>query len=434
MAASSCKIVSNIVVWYTVRFRHSILLADYPIVMKRFSVFFVFLLGGFLMMGANGCSSDPNIEGAKLDLRNQDYDRALENVNAAIERDPQNAEAYDLKGQILQEQAGDENDPEAHRQIVEEMMQAYNRAVELDAELEEDVQQRLRLAYYNEFRSGIQAFNRGQEDAEAYNEAVAYFDLAGQIQPDSASAYVNKAYALLNAGRQQEAVEPLELALEHGDTQVETYMFLADLYNQQGETEQSMQILEQASDTHPNDSDIQSQLLNAYVQAGRIDEAMEQYRAAVQREPDNKLYRYNLGSLLLEAEEYDEAIEHLQRAVDVDPEYANAQYNLGASYVNKAVELNEEISDLDDQLREERAQLSDAQIDEREAEIEELAEERRELFAQAVPPLERAKSLMEASGDDPSSVCQALFSAYVQTDKQQEAQSIAECAGYEDLN
>lgn len=402
--------------------------------MKRFSVFFVLILGGFLMMGANGCSSDPNIEGAKLDLRNKDYDRALENVNAALERNPENAEAYDLKGQILQEQAGTVNDPERHRQIVQDMMQAYNRAAELDPELEEDIQQRLRLAYYNEFRSGIQAFNRGKENQEAYDEAAAYFSLAGEIQPDSASAYVNEAFALLNAGRQDEAVEPLEQALEHGDTQVETYLFLADLYNQRGESAKALEILEQAADAHPANSDIQSQLLNAYVQAGRIEEAMEQYRAAVQREPENKLYRYNLGSLLLEAEEYEEAIEHLEKAVEVDPAYANAQYNLGASYVNMAVDLNEEISAMDDELRAQRDNLSDAEIETREQEIEELAEERRELFAQAVPPLEKAKSLMESAGEDAASVCQALFSAYVQTDQQEKAEAIAECAGYEDIN
>lgn len=402
--------------------------------MRKFSVFFVLLLGGFLMMGANGCSSDPNIEGAKLDLRNQDYERALENVEEALARNPDNPEAYDLKGQILQEQLASITDPEQHRQAVREMLAAYNRAAELDPGLADDVNQRLRLAYYNEFRTGIDAFNRGQQDEAAYSEAAEYFALAAEIQPDSAAAYVNRAFALLNAGRQNEAAEPLQMALDKGDTQAETYMFLAEIYMQQNQAEQAVAVLRQGSEAHPDNTEIQSQLLNAYVQSGRIDEARDQYRAAVQREPDNQLYRYNLGSLLLEAEEYDEAIEHLSRAVELDPGYANAHYNLGAAYVNKAVDLSEEISALDDQLREQRGQLSEQEISQREAQIEEMASERRDIFAQAVTPLETAKSLMESSGDDPTAVCQALFSAYVQTDQQQKAQGIAECAGYEDLN
>ena len=402
--------------------------------MKRFSIFLVLLVSGFMLMGANGCSSDPNIEGAKLDLRNKDYARAIENVDEALARDPENAEAYELKGRILQEQAETVIDPAEHRQVVQEMLQAYNRAVELDPAFEEPVTQRLGLAYFTEFSRGVEAFNRGSDENEAYGEAAEYFQLAGEIQPDSSGAFVNQAFALLNSGDSDAAIGPLNAAIEKGDTQPETYIFLAELYVGQNQPQEAIRVLEQASEIHPENTDIQAQLLNAYVQSGEVDQAREQYRAAVEQDPENTLYLYNLGSLLLEAEEYEEAIVHLAKAVEIDPSYANAQYNLGAAYVNMAVDVNEEVSEADDRLREERGQLSDAQIQEREAEIETLAAERRGLFENAVGPLEQAKALMEQSGDDPTQVCQALFSAYVQTDQQQDAESIATCAGYEDIN
>ncbi|MEX0600403.1 MAG: tetratricopeptide repeat protein, partial [Rhodothermales bacterium] len=267
-----------------------------------------------------------------------------------------------------------------------------------------------------------------------YNTAAALFGLAGDIQPDSASAFVNRAFALLNAGRQDEAIEPLEQAIEKGDTQKNTFLFLGDIYTRQGEHQRALDIFEQAIEIFPEDPDIQAQLMNAYVQTGQVDEALAQYREAVQNNPNDALIRYNLGSLLLEAEEYDDAIEHLSRAVEIEPEYANAQYNLGAAYVNQAVDLNERIGEMDDELRAERDNLSDAEIEAREEEMLALAQDRRELFAAAVGPLETAKSLMEASGDDPSGVCRALFSAYVQTNQQAQAESIAECAGYEDVD
>lgn len=402
--------------------------------MKRIPLFLVLLLGGFLLAGANGCSSDPNVEGAKLDLRNKDYDRALENLETAIQRNPQNAEAYYLKGQVLQEQAGNVQDVEQYAQMVDEMEAAYSQAAELDPELGDDITQRMRLAYYNVFQKGVQAFNRGQNDQAAYDEAAGYFGLAAELQPDSAGAYINQAYALLNAGKQQEAITPFEQAIEKGDTQVETYVFLGDLYNVAGRTEDAVAVLEQAQQLYPDNADLQAQLLNAYIQAGQIDRAMDTYQQAVEREPDNKLYRYNYGSLLLEAERYDEAIEHLQRAVELDPEYGNAYYNLGAAYVNKAVDANEELSALDDELRQNRANLSDAEIAQKEQQMEELAQRRRELFQSAVEPLERAKALVEGAGEDATEVCRALFSAYVQTDQQEKAEAIAACAGYEDIN
>lgn len=401
--------------------------------MKRFSIFVVLLLGGLVWMGP-GCASDPNIEGARLDLRNRDYDRALENIDEALARNPDNAEAYDLRGQVLQQQAADITDPDQRIALIEDMLEAYNRAVQLDPGLEGDVNQRLALAYYNEFRAGIQAFNRGSDNRDEFTTAARLFEVASRIQPDSAGAYVNQAFALLNAGREDEAVQPLETAIEKGDTQKNTFLFLGDIYTRRGEHERALEIFQQASEHHPEDPDVQSQLLNAYVQTGQEDQALQQYRDAVENDPNNPLLLYNLGSLLLEAQQYDEAAEYLRRAVEADPQSANAQYNLGATFINRAVDVNERISDLDDQLRAQRDQLSDAEEAQREAEIEELADERRDLFAQAITPLEQAKSLMETSGDDATGVCQALFSAYVQTQQQDKAQSIAECAGYEDVD
>lgn len=402
--------------------------------MKRISFFLVLILGGYLMMGAEGCSSDPNVEGAKLDLRNKDYDRALENVNTALERNPENVEALQLKGQILQAQAGNVKDLEQHQALVQEMLTAYNRARELAPDQSEAITQQLRMAYYNEFQQGIQAFNRGQENKAAYNDAIVYFDLASDIMPDSSGAYVNEAFAYLNSGQQQKAIAPFEQAIEHGDDQTETYLFLADLYVANDQAPQAVTLLEQARKKFPDNADVQAQLLNAYIQADQIDRAMETYQEAVAREPENKLYRYNYGSLLLEASRYEEAIEQLEHAVRLDAEYGNAQYNLGAAYVNMAVDVSDEINALDDKLREQRDQLSESEIEQIENQMEELAEERRSLFAKAVTPLEKAKTLAEQEGKEASEICRALFSAYVQTDQQEKAESIAECAGYEDIN
>ena len=401
--------------------------------MKRLPLLFAVLLGGFLLMGANGCSSDPNVEGAKLDLRNKDYDRALENLEKALDKNPQNAEALELKGRVLQEQAFATNDPTEHTQLLTEMVEAYEAAREADPEMAEQIQNQINLAYFNEFQRGIQAFNRGQEDETEFMTAATYFGNATMIAPDSAGAYANQAYAYINAGESNQAIEPLEMAIERGDDQPDTFIILADLYRSNDMAGKAVETLQKANEMYPQNTDIAAQLLNAYVTSGRIDEAMAAYQRQVEAEPDNRLYRYNYGSLLLEAEDYDGAIEQLSAAVALDPDYASAQYNLGAAYVNKAVELNEELSAMDDQLRAERGTMSQSEVDQMEAQMEELAEERRELFSNAVDPLEKARELMAAEGEDATGVCQALFSAYVQTQQQDKAEALAECAGY-DLN
>lgn len=401
--------------------------------MKR-NFFVLTLLTVFVLMGASTCSSDPNVEGAKLDLRNRDFDRALENLETALQRNPDNAEALDLKGQVIQEQLATVNDPQQHRQMLEEMVSAYRRAMELDASLSETTTQRLRIAYYNEFQKGLDAFQAGQQDDAQYDTAYEYFQNAAFVFPDSSDAYANQAYALLNAGRQEEATSALELAMNAGDDSEDTYVYLGDLYRTQGRHDDAIELIQEGLEKYPTNEQLWSILLNEYVATGQLDQAMERYGQLVEQAPDNKLYRFNYGTLLLNAEQYDEAVTQLTRAIELDPEYPNAQYNLAAAYVNKAVDLSERIGEVDDELRAQRDQLSDQEVTQREQQIEQMAEERRQLFMQAIPPLEKALQLYQSAGDDATDVCQTLFTAYVQTQQNDKAETVAECAGYEDIN
>ena len=404
--------------------------------MKRLPLLLALLFGGFLLIAADGCSSDPNVEGAKLDLKNKDYDRALENITKALETNPENADAHELKGQILQEQAFAVQDTDQHTAMLSEMMDAYHRSVELDPARSANVENQLKLAYFNEFQRGIQTFNRGQqasgsERGEVFSDAAVYFGNAAMIFPDSTGAYVNQAFAYFSGGMSEQAIEPFEKAVEGGDTSEDTFVYLADLYRSTEQADKGIVLLEKARTIYPENESLQAQLMNFYVMAEREDEAIKVYQDAVNSDPNNKLYRYNFGSLLLTTEDYDGAIEQLSAAVELDSEYANAQYNLGAAYVNKAVMVNDEVNEVDDELREKKADLSEEQVKEMEMKLEALIEQRRNLFASAVAPLEKAKMLTEAEGNDLKGICQALFQSYAQTGQTEKAESVSECAGYD---
>ena len=398
--------------------------------MKRLRSFVALFIGGLVLV-VSGCASDPNVEGAKLDLRNQDYESALENVNTALERNPQNAEALKLKGDIYRQQATEVKDVEQHSQLIDQMLEAYNQAAEADPSMQDAVEQAKLRAYINEYKLGGQAFNRGQNDETAYEDAAVYFENASEIQPDSAAAYTNRAYALLNMGETEQAIEPLETAVEMGNDTADNYLYLTQLYSQAGRTEEALPLLEEAREKYPDNRDIQSQLLNAYINTGQTDQALENYEQAVQREPDNATYRYNYGTLLLNEGQHEQAVEQFSRATEIDPDYTDAQYNLGAAHVNWAVDLTDQIQQLDDKLRNQESELSESEIQELESEIQALDEERVQHFEEAIPALERARQLSEAQGEDPQRICEALFSAYVQTGQEEKAQSISECAGYE---
>ena len=89
---------------------------------------------------------------------------------------------------------------------------------------------------------------------------------------------------------------------------------------------------------------------------------------------------------------------------------------------------------MDDRLREVRGTLTNEQIQAREAEIDQLVQQRTQLFEAAIPALERARAIAEANGESAQGPCRALFQAYTNTRQTEKAQAISACAGYGDTN
>lgn len=406
---------------------------------RTVSVLCSLLFGGLLLASIAGCAGgNPFIGEAESQLENQNYEEALVRVDSALAQpelsSEEEAEAYLLKSQILEQKAADStaiSGPEEHTELIRQAREAQNQAIEVNPSLRSDIQGRRQLAYIQEMQQGADAFNRAREgqDQQQFAAAAAYFDAAGVIFPDSANAHLNEAYALINAGDQPGAIGPLNDYIQRADSVgADQYTLLGQLYLTNDRAGDAIEPLREAINQYPNNGDLQSLLVNAYQQTGRTQEAMNLYRRLVEENPDDALYRYNLGSLLLNTQEYDAAIEHLTRAVEIAPDNANAQYNLGAAYTNKAVAINDSIRVVEDSLRG-NENLSQQQAQQLNQKAEQLAQQRQQLFQDAIPALERARQLAETSEEaNVQRICDALYTAYVQTEQMQKAQEVEGCS------
>jgi tetratricopeptide (TPR) repeat protein len=389
--------------------------------MRGYLMLCALVMSGFLLGGVSGCAGDPNVESAKLYIRTNEFDRAVENANLAIERNPEDSEAHFVKGEALRLKAEREQLPMAERrQVLEQMTESYRRVQSLNPARREEVGNRLNAAWATEINTGVTILNRPDADAEALNRAVSVLQNATVIQPDSVAGHRNLAFALLRADRAMDAAEPFQRAIDLGEDQPTAFVYLARIRRAEGRAEDALAILENARRQMPGDPEIEVELLSAYVAAGQTDRALTAYQAAVASDPDNPLYRYNYGSLLLEANRYEEAIEQLEAAAMLEPDNQDAHFNLGAAYQNKALAVNRQIQEM------ETARGNRAEIDR-------LVEQRTALFRQSLPHLVEARQQTEARGDDATSVCRALFQVYTQLNDQAAARNAAACAGI-DLN
>lgn len=376
--------------------------------LNRLPLLTLALVIAVLAGGADGCASDPNVEGAKLYIRSGELDQAVESLNTALTENPDNAEALVLRADVMRRQAENETDPAALQGLIDGAVADLDRARTLDP----TVGTTERLAAW------AFAVNEGNKvlrnpDMEA-SDAAALLQSSIALMPDSVQGHFGYGLALIQLDRAGEAVAPLERSIEIGPDPT-GYFYLGRAHLLNDNSAEAVTAFENGLAAYPENADLQTALLDAYVRTNQTDRAIERYDAALAGMAtggaDEALLRYNYGSLLLQAERYDDAQEQLLRSIELAPDNSDAQYNLGATYNNQAKVFDEQASETQDN-----------------DEANRLTERRNELLEQALAPLLRARELSAASGDE-ANACSALFRVYAQLGRTEEAAEANACAG-----
>lgn len=382
-------------------------------------------LAVFAAMAVAGCgSSSPGVKNAQTALEEEDYERALSDVERALENDSTNTEAYLLKAKILRERADTSLSPDEYTALHQRARDAEERALELDADLGASVQRRRAQIYEREWERGTLAYNRANKNDRPalYRRAIAAFGTAGIVQADSARPLLNEAFARLQVGEKEDAIPVLDAYVERADPpSKKAYKLLGQLYLGEND-KRAADLLDRATRLYPADQELQALRLNAYNRAGDADQALEAYRKQIEKAPNSAAYRYNYGALLLEAERYADAVAQLDSAVALRPSHVGSQYNLGAAYVNAALARDDSIAALEARGTPELADTTMQRIDS-------LARRRTQLLRKAIPPLERARTMSGADSPLQQDACRALMVAYVQTDRPTRAAQVESCTG-----
>ncbi len=321
---------------------------------KRLSYLLILTMAlGFL---AFQCQST-EMTSAKLYIQQKNLPKAKASLLKEVKKNPKSDEGYYLLGYIYGEEGN-----------YSKMMESFQKSLEISKKFEKKIKDSRKYYWAQSFNKGVQLFNKAAKSADKakadsiFQEAVKAFENAAMCEPDSAANYQNLAFAYLNVGQPEKAVEPL-LKLKKIKNSPDVYVRLGQIYFNKGvdelnkfystkakedsiaamkDFETCISYLEEGRKKYPSDSDILLLLSNAYIKANKIDVAMDAFKAGVEQEPNNKYYRYNYGVLLLGANKYAEAAKQFKKALEIDPKYENAIYNLAVTYVKWGASMNEE--------------------------------------------------------------------------------------------
>ena len=386
-----------------------------PIPGRRLATLALTLALALVVGGADGCSSDPNVEGARLYIRNGELTDAAASLDRALAANADNVQALTLRAEVRRRQADAATDAAARQGFLDQMAADVQRAHTLaptDAEVNQERLQGWALAV----TKGNQALTNSAVEPSV---AQGLFRTSIAILPDSSQGHFGLGLALLRAEDAPGAIAPLREAVRIDPGTVASHIYLSRALLLAEQNTEGVAVLEEASERFPANADVQAALLNAYAVSGRRDDAIARYASAIAADPENALLYSNYGTLLLNAGRFDEAVVQLEQAIALAPDDASAQYNLGAALQNKASALTEQANELP---------VGDANYDR-------LIGERNTFLERSVPYFMRARELSAAAGDasDERGACRALFVVYGGLNRTADAAAVAECAG-EDMN
>ncbi len=191
-------------------------------------------------------------------MTQNNYDRALANVDSAIAQDSANAEAYMMKARILRQMA-DSTSPDGYTENYEQARMAEEKAIQYDPGRRSTVQSQRKLAYIDQLQKGADTFNEARRTGsrEQYMRAAAFFGAAGAIRPDSTDPILNEAFARLQAARlaekgesaqkMAEVIPVLERYIRKEDRPTkDAYTILVQLYRQNNQPEKAVDLAETA--------------------------------------------------------------------------------------------------------------------------------------------------------------------------------------------
>ena len=156
-------------------------------------------------------------------------------------------------------------------------------------------------------------------------EALAELQVALEIKPDFADAWVEVGNIRKEQGAMEAAKEAYEKALIFDADLEGVYYNLGNIYQESGRPAAAIAYYGQALERNPNFADAHNNLGQALEASGRPDEALARYQQALDIDPDQPQAWYNLAVLSEKKEQFEKARKAYEKAHQLlvdDPEYA----------------------------------------------------------------------------------------------------------------
>ncbi|GEM_PF-3106334 len=323
--------------------------------MKKVSLILLAVLVVGIML-ISGCRP-PEVEGTVINIQKNLYDEALVSAQKAVEKYPENAEAWFYWGWLYGDQKKD----------YEKMNEGFDKALKLNPQqkvtiagrsmtVKEAVEMYRTGKFADNYNSAVKMISQAQQmddqekQKKLFTAAQKKLLLATQIDPTRGEPYHPLALTYLVLGDTTAALETVQKGLEKNPTNETLLIGSGEIYLLTKNYDKASESFKKALEVNPNNALVYQKLGNLEAERGDWEKANTYYQKAIEMEPDNTDLLYNIGVGYYKQEKYDEAIPYFQKAVEADPNDLLTTRILGICYV-QAEKNDEGIAFLEDAVQ-----------------------------------------------------------------------------------
>lgn len=187
----------------------------------------------------------------------------------------------------------------------------------------------------------------GQRD---YIRALASFDKATALAPKYAEAYAFRGYAHEAMGNRDRALQDYDQAISLKPDYAIARKFRGNLLFAAGSLDAAIGDLDQAIRLDPDDSESLHNRGLALFRKGQFDRALRDFDQTLRLRPDDAAVYRNRGLAQANLKNYDRAIQDFSQALRLKPDYADAFASRGQAYKENK-DYDRAIKDFDEALR-----------------------------------------------------------------------------------
>jgi len=291
----------------------------------------------------SGCRP-PEVEGVVINMNQGLYDKAYDLAKQAVQKYPDNAEAWYLLGEL-----------HGRFEKFEEMNQAFEKSLSIGPNFKPQIEQLQNKYFAENYNAALRNYYtpaREEQDPEKrkelFRQAAEKFLYSHQSMPSRIEPLTPMSVSFLESGDTATAEKYVLKAIDMNPQNDTLMVTVGDFYYRSNQTEKALAMYERALGVNNNSVDAMLAIGEIYTKQEKWDEALAKFKTAMDLEPDNPAIPNNVAIILYNEAQYTEAISYIKKTIKLEPDNKNAFELLSLSYMQSAQQFNDKFTETED--------------------------------------------------------------------------------------